>query len=64
MTTITINEPVNIQKTNFESIFDLYNYILNEYIDLKFVDIKNLNKKQKNKYELSKKLNKDDLFNV
>ena len=41
MTTITLEKSVELKKTKFVDIDDLYQYILSQYIDLDFHELKN-----------------------
>lgn len=60
MTTLTIKWQVNIGKTDFESIYELYDYLFDKYIDFKFIKLENLSSDQIRKYKESKKIKLED----
>ncbi len=65
MTTITINqEKINLTKTNFDNMMDLYNFMIDNQIVTEIWNIpeNKLNKKTKNKLEKSRK--SSDLINI
>lgn len=65
MTTIIINDDVKISKSNFVNIYELYQYIEDNFIlpDLKFTDLSKLNSIELEELENAKKDN-SKLINI